>query len=335
MRAWLQYLDLPLKLGSLTPLQNEASFRQYFRITAQDSQTYIVMDSPPDKENNARFVQTASYFYSQGINVPQLIAQDSQQGFFLLSDLGSTTYLEQLHTHKQVPQTLSPLYHLGLDTLLAIQRCSHPTVPRLANYNTALLMEELGLFKQWFLEKHLGHHLNDDDNKQWHILNEQLVQSALKQPQVCVHRDYHSRNLMYLSPSELGVLDFQDAVWGPITYDVVSLLRDCYIQWPEAFINEQLLFFYENAKNHFPVLETVDFKTFKRWFDWMGVQRHLKVLGIFARLHWRDNKPTYLQHNISRIYRYLIDVSAGYQELHWLQAFLVKQQPYANIEPPL
>jgi len=320
-KAWLDEIRTDWDFNSLTPLENDASFRCYFRMQTKNGDSFIIMNSPPDKENNSHFAQTANYFYSQGINVPQLIAQNSEHGYFLLTDFGDTTVLKHLNQHKGDQPIANATYRLALKTLTHIQRCQPQPACPLPHYDRQALTYELNLFKTWFLEKHLGHRLNHNDEKQLGQINHLLIESALSQPQVCVHRDYHSRNLMWLTEDKLGVLDFQDAVWGPITYDAVSLLCDAYIQWPASVVHEHLIFFYDCLQKKNLGKHDNTFDTFVRWFDWMGIQRHLKIIGIFARLYWRDGKTHYLKH-LPALRHYIMQASQPYKELQWLHNLL-------------
>lgn len=275
---------------SIRPASSDASFRRYFRVDGQDgaiTSTYIAMDAPPPHEDVRPFIHVAEVFGETGVSVPKVLAQDAERGFLLLSDLGSTTYLHQLDhdsAHK--------LYLDAIDALVLIQAQSKPDV--LPEYDRALLQRELMLFPDWYVGKHLGIALSD---KQTEVLNkvfDALLANNLAQPQVYVHRDYHSRNLMVMPQGNPGILDFQDAVYGPITYDLVSLLRDAYIQWDEEMVLDWAIRYWERAKRAgLPVNPDID--AFYRDFEFMGLQRHLKVLGIFARLYHRDGKDAYLK----------------------------------------
>lgn len=299
---------------NIIPITGDASFRRYFRVQLFN-QTFIAMDAPPEKENVLPFIAIASAFANLNIRVPHIHASDIQQGFMLLSDLGDDLYLNVLN-----PSNVDKLYNCALNTLERIQTCAIdiPNWP-LPFFNAEHIHSELQLFPDWFLTKHLELTLTPE----WqNLLVESfnvLIQSATKQPQVCIHRDYHSRNLLVLPDEDVGVLDFQDAMLGPITYDLVSLLRDCYIAWPIAQVEQWVFTFYENLKDNHSI-KTASFEEFLRWFDLMGLQRHIKVLGIFARLSHRDNKHNHLSHT-PRILDYVLTVCEKYPELKPLHQF--------------
>ncbi|MGV3742058.1 MAG: aminoglycoside phosphotransferase family protein [Burkholderiaceae bacterium] len=287
LQTWLGALTNPsLSLSSIRPASSDASFRRYFRVEGTDGKSYIAMDAPPPQEDVRPFVQVADLLGQTGVSVPHVLAQDVEQGFLLLSDLGNTTYLHQLNN-----DTAHKLYLDAIDALVMMQAQSKPGV--LPEYDRALLLRELTLFPEWYIGKHLGATLSDQQNEALDKVFETLLANNLAQPQVYVHRDYHSRNLMVLSQGNPGILDFQDAVYGPITYDLVSLLRDAYIQWDEEQVLDWAIRYWERAKRAgLPVNPDID--AFYRDFEFMGLQRHLKVLGIFARLYHRDGKSAYL-----------------------------------------
>ncbi len=291
LQGWLAGLSpsFGLQPDSLRSASDDASFRRYFRLDAahEGARTLIVMDAPPPQEDCRPFVHASGVMAAAGVSVPRVLAADLAQGFLLLDDFGSLTYLQALN-----PQTAPALYHEASAALVRLQKASRPGV--FPDYDRALLTRELELYPQWYVERHRGHTLSDDDKNVMHGAFQTLLNAVLKQPAVYVHRDYHSRNLMVL-PGEAnpGVLDFQDAVYGPCTYDLVSLLRDAYVEWPEALVIDLAIRHWEQArKAGLPV--AADFGDFYRDFEWMGLQRHLKVLGIFARLNHRDGKPRYL-----------------------------------------
>lgn len=305
--------DLGLQILDITSASSDASFRRYFRVNLVDG-SKVVMDAPPEKENTEPFIKIAALLKNAGLHVPYIYQQNQVQGFLLLEDLGDTSYLDRLNI-----ENAEVLYTAAMDSLfnlqsrVAIENCQLP------HYDQGLLSRELGIFYEWFLEKLLGIVLPVSIRQ---AVDAFLIDSALQQPRVCVHRDYHSRNLMYLDDCSPGVIDFQDAVIGPITYDLVSLLRDCYIRWPEALV-EGWLAQYHQRLIQAELLE-VDFAQFKRWFDLMGLQRHLKAVGIFSRLHLRDNKSTYLA-DIPLTMGYILDVCEAYPELQSLSYFLQQQ----------
>jgi len=324
LNDWLKslYPDQPF---SLAPASADASFRRYFRATFAD-RTLVVMDAPTQHEDCRPFIRIAQLFAEAGVHVPQIIAQDLQQGFLLLSDLGNTTYLQVLST-----DNARELYGDACSALIKIQLASQENI--LPLYDEAMLLREMRLFPEWYIGKHLQATLSEKQTATLETAFQRIVQNNLAQPRVYVHRDYHSRNLMYIeSPLSNslplageranekntllispGILDFQDAVYGPITYDLASLFKDAYISWPEADVLDWLIRYWENArKAGLPVHE--DFGEFYRDYEWMGVQRHLKVLGIFARLSHRDGKDGYLQ-DLPLVMQYLRRACERYIDL--------------------
>ena len=303
LEKWLETV-LKAERFELSVASADASFRRYFRAhTAQG--TYIVMDAPPEKERCEPFVQIAQLFGACGMKVPEIIADDVSNGFLLLSDLGDETYLSVLND-----QNAQQLYGSATDALIGLQLASQPNM--LPCYDKALLMREMQLFEDWYIEKHLNVTLNADQKAVLANTLDLLAENALSQGQAYVHRDYHSRNLMVCDDGP-GVLDFQDAVYGPITYDLVSLLKDAYIQWDESLVIDWVARYWEPAKKAgLPVQE--DFGLFYRDFEWMGAQRHIKVLGIFARLYHRDGKDGYLK-DMPLVMHYLRRVCERYPEL--------------------
>ncbi len=292
---------------SLEPASGDASFRRYFRVSLGDK-SYIAMDAPPDKEDCRPFVTIARQLKTAGLHVPAVHAEDIEQGFLLLDDLGSTLYLDILN-----PGNADQLYADAIASLVQLQ--SKVSAGALPPYNRALLMQEMELFREWLLQKHLGLTLSDSGHSLLTQVFELLADSALEQPQVVVHRDYHSRNLMRAEPNP-GILDFQDAVNGPVTYDLVSLLRDCYIQWPVEQVEAWAMDYFRQAVKSGLLLSQHE-DQFLQWFDLMGVQRHLKAAGIFARLNCRDGKPGYLK-DIPRTLGYIESTAACYPQLDCL-----------------
>ena len=288
LNVWLSHQTaVPVLPATLRPASADASFRRYFRVDTVAGGTLIVMDAPPPQEDVRPFVRIAGLFGASGISVPEIIAQEPEQGFLLLSDLGNTTYLNQLDA-----DTAHALYMDAIDALVQLQVHSRPDV--LPEYDRAVLLRELMLFPEWYIGKHLGATLTETQNAELQKVFDALLASNLAQGQVWVHRDYHSRNLMVLASGNPGILDFQDALYGPITYDLVSLLRDAYIEWDEEMVLDWAIRYWERARRAgLPVAPDID--SFYRDFEFMGVQRHLKVLGIFARLHHRDGKDAYLK----------------------------------------
>jgi aminoglycoside/choline kinase family phosphotransferase len=304
LKSWLTGQP---RLGSfsLEPASGDASFRRYFRVRA-GADTYIAMDAPPQNESCGPFVRVANAFAELGLNVPRIFAQDLQQGWLLLSDLGARHYLGELS-----PSTVDRLYGDALGALVVIQACG----PRqgLPLYDRELLLREMELFREWLLQGQLSLVMSREEGAMLDRVFALLADNALEQPRVCVHRDYHSRNLLVTPSPSPGILDFQDAVLGPVAYDPVSLLRDCYVAWPRQQVVEWALGYLELAVQS-GVLEPVREAVFMRWFDLMGVQRHLKASGIFARLHLRDHKPGYLP-DVPRTLGYIVELAPDYPEL--------------------
>jgi aminoglycoside/choline kinase family phosphotransferase len=289
----------------LTPASEDASFRRYWRATLEHGASYVAMDAPPDKEDCRPFVRVARMLADAGVHAPQVIAQDLAQGFLLLSDLGTRTYLAELNA-----QNAAQLFADATDALVRWQLATR--TGELPPYDEALLRREMNLFPEWYVGKHLGLSLNEEQSHMLEGIFALLVKSALAQPVVYVHRDYMPRNLMVCDPNP-GVLDFQDAVLGPITYDMVSLLRDAFISWEEERVLDWSVRYWEKARRAgLPV--AAEFGEFWRAFEWMGLQRHLKVLGIFARINYRDGKPRYLA-DTPRFVGYARDVGRRYAEL--------------------
>ena len=301
---------------AIAPASADASFRRYFRVYLPNS-TLIVMDAPPEKEDCRPFVDLAGAFRAGGLNVPEVLAADFDRGFLLLTDLGSDLYLAKLNAG-----SVKRLYGDALGALITLQVCGPHTVPA---YDAKLLDFELSLFRDWFIVRHLGLPLEASTATLLAETFSSLTTSALEQPAVCVHRDYHSRNLMVTPRNNPGILDFQDAVWGPITYDLVSLLRDCYISWPAAQIREWALGYHELALDS-GILSQNNPAQFLYWFDLMGMQRHLKAIGIFSRLYHRDGKSGYLG-DIPRTLNYVSEIAAHYpifSDFHaWLRAVVI------------
>jgi hypothetical protein len=276
-----------------------------------EARSWIVMDAPPQREDCRPFLRVAELMREAGLHVPTVFAQDLDQGFLLLSDLGTRTYLDILNEGNA-----SALFDDAIGSLIRWQRASRPEV--LPAYDTALLQRELALFPDWYLRHHAHWELSDAERARLQGVFDQLIESALAQPRVYVHRDFMPRNLMQSAPNP-GVLDFQDAVYGPLTYDLVCLFKDAFISWPEARLERGIEIYRAQAKA--AGLDLPRAAEFRRAFDWMGMQRHLKVLGIFARIRYRDGKPHYLTDS-PRFLRYLRDNLARYPELGALAEFL-------------
>ncbi|MEN8169837.1 MAG: phosphotransferase [Pseudomonadota bacterium] len=310
LNHWLtQNLGLPEY--EIAPASSDASFRRYFRIQF-DGESRIAMDAPPQQEDSRPFVAVGQALYQAGLNVPQILKQDLEQGFLLLSDLGSQQYLDVLSE-----QNVERLYGDAMGALAVMQTCA-PTED-IPPYDEALLKQEMALFSDWFLTTHLGLELSEKEQRLLDDTFNVLAASALEQPQVFVHRDFHSRNLM-VAEHNPGILDFQDAVHGPVTYDLVSLLRDCYITWSREQVEEWVQGYHDIALDHGIIRQPMS-EQFLRWFDLMGVQRHLKAIGIFARLNHRDGKPGYLD-DIPRTLAYVEEVAGRYPELSGFAEFL-------------
>jgi len=313
LKDWLEN-ELLLDISDFAPASSDASFRRYFRVVTPTA-TLIAMDAPPDKENCAPFIHVAGLMAAAGVKVPQIYQQNIQEGFLLLEDFGLHCLLDQLNA-----STVANLYGNALDSLFKLQANTSIHSCGLPRYDQALLARELSIFDQWFIQRHLDLALPEH---LWQSVCDTLTAAALEQPITCVHRDFHSRNLMVLAADALpGVIDFQDAVIGPITYDLVSLLRDCYIDWPSALVDT----FRDSYHQRLLAADLLDCdaEQFRRWFDLMGMQRHLKAVGIFSRLHWRDDKPHYLN-EIPRTLNYIVQVCALYPELAEFGGFLQQQ----------
>jgi aminoglycoside/choline kinase family phosphotransferase len=320
LTEWLHSL-FPDEKYTIAPASADASFRRYFRATFS-SRSLIVMDAPPQHEDCRPFLHAAKLFEDAGTHVPHVHAQDLEQGFLLLSDLGNTTYLQALS-----PANALELYSAATDALIKIQLASHEN--KLPPYDEALLLREMRLFPEWYIAKHLGVTLSEAQNAKLETVFASIVANNLAQPKVYVHRDYHSRNLMVSEPNP-GILDFQDAVYGPITYDLASLFKDAYIRWEEAAVIDWLVRYWEKArKAGLPVHK--DFSEFYRDYEWMGAQRHLKVLGIFARLYHRDGKEGYLK-DLPLVMAYLRAACVRYIDLKPLLTLLDTLEPQGNKE---
>ncbi len=316
---WLESLpDFQLDTKTVRPASSDASFRRYFRIDSRNG-SYIVMDAPPDKEKLEPFIHVADIFGQSGVAVPEILAKDVGNGFLLLSDLGVATYLNELND-----ESAHGLYLDAIDALIRIQSISQPDI--LPEYDRAVLLRELNLFPEWYIAKHLNYQMSEKQKVELEKVFNLILANNLSQPQVYVHRDYHSRNLMCLGDKNdnPGILDFQDALFGPITYDLVSLLRDAYIEWDEEKVLDWVIRYWEKAKKSgLPVNPDIDL--FYRDFEFMGIQRHLKILGIFARLYHRDGKEAYLN-DIPLVLKYASKTAHRYNELAPLARLLDELQ---------
>jgi aminoglycoside/choline kinase family phosphotransferase len=307
LRHWLE-IDLGWRDATLAPASADASFRRYFRVTRPQG-SCIAMDAPPDKENVEPYLAVAGMLAGIGVNAPRVVARNARQGFLLLTDLGSVTYLDALADRGRSGK----LYSDAIDALVRIQAGGTTHAAALPPYDERLLRFEMSLFSDWLLGRHLEIGLGEDELRELGRAFDLLVANALGQPKVFVHRDYHSRNLMVCERDNPGILDFQDAVNGPLTYDLVSLLRDCYIEWPQDRVVGWAREF-RSAALTAGLDAGADEQQFLRWFDLMGVQRHLKASGIFARLWHRDGKPGYLP-DVPRTLGYVEQACARHADL--------------------
>jgi aminoglycoside/choline kinase family phosphotransferase len=314
LRRWVEE-DLGFTASLIAPASADASFRRYFRIT-HAGETYIAMDAPPDKEDLAPFVRVAALFAGIGLNVPLILARNEPDGLLLLTDLGTRQYLDTLLADQGVDR----LYGDALAALVTLQTRGASFVRQLPAYDAALLNREMDLLPEWFLGRHLKVELGDAERALLARAWSALTDAALEQAVTVVHRDFHSRNLMLVDSDNPGILDFQDAVAGPLTYDLVSLLKDCYVAWPAARVRDWALAFRRRLLAAGGSAGT-DQDEFLRWFDLMGLQRHVKVLGIFCRLYYRDGKAQYLR-DLPRVLQYATEAAARYPETAEFAAFL-------------
>lgn len=332
LSAWVRrYMPGEITGGELrlNPVSGDAGFREYYRVNSEPS--LIAAFAPPAHENNEGFVAISLALAEAGVHSPRIYAVDYQAGFILQEDFGDKLYQQQLNQ-----QSVVGLYEKAENTLLKIQqvKADEKVFPP---YDSARLGEEMSLFPEWFVGRLLGYRLADSEMEMLDGLFAQLIASALEQPRVVVHRDFHSRNLLDLPGDDVGVIDFQDAVIGPCTYDLVSLLRDCYVRWPESLVRDRVGAYYRKAQAAGVLPGNIDKQQYQRWFDLMGLQRHIKVLGIFARLYLRDGKPGYLN-DLPLVLRYTLEVARSHDEsagfCDWfekvLAPFLSKQDWYRD-----
>jgi N-acetylmuramate 1-kinase len=315
IQNWLVELDIisnqqyKFNVQNIAPASSDASFRRYFRVYSQTEKTsYIIMDAPVEHEDCKPFIKIANLFATSGANLPKIIEQDLEQGFLLLSDLGGTTYLQAFNTGNNYENDVlvDKLYGDAGLSLLDIQKISQPGV--LPAYDEAVLLREMHLFNDWYLLKHHNYELTTSEKSDLDNIYSIIISNNLAQHKVYVHRDYHCRNLMYIEGQKPGILDFQDALYGPITYDLVSLWRDAYIEWSEDRQINWLIKFWQNASVN---MELPSFDQFYIDYEYMGLQRHLKVLGIFARLYHRDGKDGYLK-DLPLVQKYVMHVAKRY-----------------------
>lgn len=310
INEWLTAV-LPYSEFNLEVASSDASFRRYFRVS-QHEHSHIVMDAPPEHEDIVPFVTIAEFLDSFHIHVPKIFAKNLEQGFLLLSDLGKTSYLSKL-----TDDNADTLYQAAIDEIIKMQAAPLGNID-LPSYDRDKLHAEMALFPDWFLQRHLSLTVPDCLDSVFDL----LADNALAQPQYFVHRDYHSRNLMLGENNEVGVIDFQDAVIGAASYDLVSLLRDCYIEWPQVKLEQWISYYLQQAQQQ-NLLTDITPEAFIRWFDLMGLQRHLKVLGIFCRLNYRDGKSGYMQ-DLPLTLRYVLQVTEKYPELADLHQYLTQ-----------
>lgn len=303
--------------AELVPVSDDASFRRYFRFT-EGADRFVLVDAPPEQEDNESFIKISKALVRSGLNSPEVFAADVTQGYLVITDLGDVLYLQAV---REDPSRLRPLYNEAIDSLIVMMgvECDVP------NYDESRLREEMSLFPDWFLGQKLGLEMTAGQREMLSAVETLMVENAIEQPQVFVHRDYHCRNLM-VTAGKPGIIDFQDAVTGPITYDLVSLFKDCYYRFARDEVVDWVAKFRERLVKE-GRLDGVTEAEFLKWFDLMGVQRHLKCAGIFSRLHLRDGKARYLS-DIPLVISYLMEASSAYPELHDLHGFL-----HTHIEP--
>lgn len=313
LQAWCEAVT-GYRQQHLQPVSGDASFRRYFRCS-DGHRSYIAVDAPPPQESLQPFMAVAAAYAEQELPVPTVVAADEKHGFMLLTDLGNALLLGELTS-----SSMESFYRQALTDLMKVMRVTETSLGPLPTFDRALLERELALFHDWLVHTHLGLQMTRQQQTIWVDFCAVMVANALAQPQVGVHRDFHSRNIM-VQPDNLAYIDFQDAVVGPITYDAVSLLRDCYTAWPAADVHRLSQEFLHQLQIHQFVADSVTAEQWQRWFDLMGMQRHTKAAGIFARLYHRDGKSGYLR-DIPRTVDYLVHVSAHYQEFadyrNWL-----------------
>lgn len=324
---WLQHCFSTMNI-ILTPLSGDAGFRRYFRFTFND-QSFIAVDSPPKFSNNNAFIKVQEHLLAANVNVPLIIEKDLSEGFFCLSDFGNTLLSDELFSigkrvvdvsNEKFKKDVTKYYMMAITELEKIMISQQVLVKSLPLYDDEFVAIELAIFKEWLLEKHLNIDLTSQENSALTDCFKVLIGAIFEQPKVFMHRDYHSRNIMILENDELGIIDFQDAVHGPIVYDIVSLLRDCYLRWPDEIIAPLSECYRQRVQAHFPD-EDLSKEKWQYWFDLTGLQRHIKASGIFARLHHRDQKSGYLA-DIPLTLSYIESISAQYEKLSFLHQLI-------------
>ena len=320
LKVWLATFapEYGLALESLAPASADASYRRYFRVNADSGKTFIVMDAPPDKEAIGPYLKVQSLMHDAGMNVPVIYEKDEASGFILMSDLGQKTYLDVLNS-----DNAPSLLDAAVDELIFWQKATRPGV--LAPYDETILRRELNLFPEWYIARHRGYTMTEKEKTDLQNLFSRIITDNLSQETVYVHRDYMPRNLMVSEGALPGVIDFQDALLGPISYDIASLMRDAFISWPEEFVLDMTIRYWEKARRA-GLAVPADFGAFWRHVEWMGLQRHLKVLGIFARINYRDAKPKYLA-DTPRFIEYVRRTANRYDELKFLNRLLDRFEP--------
>ena len=313
-KSWIEN-SIDAMITRIEPASSDASFRSYYRVILNNEDTFIAVDSPPEHENNKQFLRIAQILNDMGISVPKIIDSELNHGFLIISDLGNNTMLDKLTSNNQHS---SAYYKKAVSLISKMQHSGISSHSELPLYDKDMMLDEMKLFVYWYCKMELK--INDKEMQKYDLYSvfNQIADRALKQEKVFVHRDFHSRNIIVNSNNQLGILDFQDAVLGPITYDLVSLLRDCYITLPEQFVSEKIEHFYHESSAF--LMKTTQ-EEFIKDFDWMGVQRHLKAVGIFSRLKHRDQKENYIL-DIPRTRDYLIKICDKYDSLQLLSGFL-------------
>ncbi len=317
LNNWISGIDA-VSGSTLAPASADASFRRYFRLQ-KGAKSFIAMDAPPHQEDSVPFARIAGYLEAMQLCAPRIIEADIENGFLLLSDLGNEQYLERLERDADAADAL---YGDAIDALLTMQRRGEAYQGALPAYDEELLRFELSLFRDWLCGTHLQLEFSDEDEKNWQSCCDDLVDNALRQPQVFVHRDFHSRNLMVVDDANPGILDFQDAVEGAFTYDLVSLLKDCYIQWPADKVRHWAFDYYRKLSDN--MRADISEEQFLRYFELMGVQRQLKAAGIFCRLNHRDGKVGYLD-DVPRTLAYIVELGDSYDCLQFLVPLVEKR----------